>query len=223
MGLRALVVGATGLVGNVVVEKLLATPHFTEVVVLARRPLPIQHPKLSCHLVNFDHLEPWKGKFQADVFFCCLGTTIKTAGSKENFYKVDYTYAMESSKLAHANGAKTCVLVSALGSDQKSMFFYSRVKGDLEKDIQNIPFQSISIVQPSLLLGNRIEKRAGEKLAIQIYTFIEPIFIGPLKKYKGISADKVANALISKGLASEQGVHFLPSEKLHDFDKIILP
>lgn len=214
MSKTALIVGASGLVGSACLDLLLAEISYQVVKVLVRKPIDLKHPKLQQIVVNFDRLEDFKESIVGDEIFCCLGTTIKVAGTKENFYKVDFTYAFETAKIALANGAKGFYLVSSMGADAKSFIFYSKVKGELENTIKALQYPVFYIFRPSLLLGNRKEHRAGEKLGISIYNFLKPIFIGPLEKYKGIEANKVAKAMVLKSIQPIEGTHILLSDEI---------
>lgn len=193
----ALIAGASGLVGKQLLFKLLENPTYHRIIALVRKKLPIRHDKLVQMEVDFDKLYDYKYQLLGDDFFCCLGTTLKKAGSKEAFYKVDYNYCYELAKIAVENKAQNFLLVSAVGADAASTIFYSRVKGELERDIQALPIQHIHIFHPSLLVGNRLEHRLGEKLGIGLAKVVSPLLTGSLKKYKPIEATKVANALIN--------------------------
>ena len=184
-------VGATGLVGAECLKLLLADPAFERVVVLARRPLEgvRASPKLAAHVVDFDHLEAHADLFTAGQLICCLGTTIGQAGSRERFRGVDYGIPMALAKLGAERGVRHFLLVSALGANARSRVFYNRVKGELEEALSALSFRSLSIVRPSLLLGERREFRLGEKVA-QRFAFLTP------GKYAAIHARDVAAALV---------------------------
>ena len=130
----ALVIGATGLVGGKVVTQLLASEKYSQVKVLVRQPFATTDPKLQSVLFDFE--APASALVQADDIFCCLGTTMKKAGSKEAFYRVDYTYPYEIAKMALANGAKRFAIITAMGANQKSLFYYNRIKGDIEETLK---------------------------------------------------------------------------------------
>ena len=132
---KALVIGATGAVGKDLVEQLLKDDAFGSVTVFVRRPFAVEDPKLTVHVIDFDHPEPWKDLLHGDVLFSCLGTTIKAAGSQEAQWKVDYTYQYEVAKAARENGVGTYALVSSIGANPKSKIFYSRMIGALEEAV----------------------------------------------------------------------------------------
>src|SRR6476620_2528451 len=191
----ALVIGATGLVGNELVHQLLADNRFGTVLVFVRRSTCIQHPKLKEHLVHFDHPGEWKHLVKGDVLFSALGTTIKKAGSKEAQYKIDHNYQYEFARAAAENNVPVYVLVSSAMASEKSRIFYTRMKGELERDIRKLPFQAIHIMQPGMLEGDRKEKRTGEVLGLYILKFINKL--GIALKQKPVLARVVAQAMIN--------------------------
>jgi len=208
----ALVVGATGLVGNLLTNKLLQNDNYAIVKVLVRKPIAINHPKLEQIIVDFDNLDATK--IAADDVFCCLGTTMAKAGSKQAFYKVDFTYPYEVAKIALKNGAKQYAIVTAMGANQKSLFYYNRVKGDIETALTELKYPNLMIFRPSMILGDRQEHRGGEsfgKVVMNLLDFITP------KKYKGIEADKIANCMIQKSQENLNGKHIFESDILQDF------
>lgn len=191
----AIVIGATGLVGSFITLKLLEDDRYEKVKVFVRNSLEINHPKLEENIVNFEKLGEWKSKITGDEIFSALGTTIKKAGSKENQYKIDFTYQYEIAKAAAENKVRSHFLVSSLGANYKSGNFYLRMKGTLDEKVQQLDFEIIRIFRPSILVGVRSEKRLGELLGIKIAGIVTSI-IPALKKYKPIFASKVAEAMI---------------------------
>ncbi len=192
----ALIIGATGLVGGFVLEDLLNDDYYSEVIVLTRKSLNKSNPKLKEILVDFNNLENYKNDIKADTVFCCLGTTIKTAGSQEAFKKVDYEYPLRVAEIAKENGATNYLLISALGSSKSSIVFYNRVKGEVEADIAKLNFESFHILQPSLIIGERKESRTGEDIAQKLSPVYDAIMFGPLAKYKSIKASQIAKAMV---------------------------
>ena len=206
----AIVAGASGLIGRSLTQNLLNSNQYTGVIALVRKPLGISHEKYTELSIDFDQLENMEDFPKADDIFCCLGTTIKKAGSKEAFYKVDFTYCYNLAERALKSCAERFFLVSAMGSDKNSKYFYNRVKGELEDKLSFLAYRTIYIFKPSLLRGNRNESRPGEKFA-QIITRIIP-FIGPWKKYRPIHADKVADAMMKVALQHDKGCYYYQSE-----------
>jgi uncharacterized protein YbjT (DUF2867 family) len=191
----AIVIGATGLVGNQIKQKLLGDDRYAKVKVFVRRSLNLNHPKLEEHIVDFDKTESWKNKLTGDELYSALGTTIKKAGSKETQYKIDFTYQYEAAKAASENGVKKYLLVSSAGANSKSSNFYLQMKGNLDDKIQHLNYEQIYIFRPSILVGERSEKRFGESFGIKLAGIITKI-IPALKKYRPIEASKVAEAMI---------------------------
>ena len=192
----AIVIGATGLIGKHITKLLLDNPAYSKVKVFVRRSLNISNPKLEEHIVNFDEIDNWKTKIIGDELFSAMGTTIRKAKSTSIQYKVDVTYQYEVAKAASENGVSSYFLVSSSGANAKSKLFYMRIKGELEDKVQQLPFNKIRIFRPSLLLGDRPEKRFGEKAAENILKIVVPIFPF-LKNQRPIEGEKVADAMIA--------------------------
>ena len=193
---NALIAGASGLVGNSLLNQLLANDLYENIVVIVRKPLEINHPKLIQLQVDFNALETLKVGMQVHDVFCALGTTIKTAGSQEAFYRVDYTYVVNLAKWCEHSAVQQILIVSAMGASARSGIFYNRVKGEMEAAVSKLHIPRILVFRPSLLMGNRTEKRGGEKFAQVIMGALGFLFVGPLLKYKAIHADVVAGAMI---------------------------
>jgi uncharacterized protein YbjT (DUF2867 family) len=208
MGLGTVwLVGATGLTGRDTLRELLASEEVARVVAWVRRPTGTSHAKLSERVVDFERLEaafasaraPGRASIPApeevvDAAICCLGTTIKAAGSKERFRRVDHDYVLAFARAAKMAGARTFVVVTALGADSSSAFFYNRVKGDVEEDLTSLAFDSLVIARPSLLVGERSESRLGEQLMGPIARFLPA-------RYRAITSACVARALVRLALA----------------------
>jgi len=192
----AIIIGATGLVGKQLLRLLLIDREFQKIIVFTRRSVEIKNKKLQEFIVDFDDFKSWKKDIKGDVLFSCLGTTIKKAGSKENQYRVDFTYQFNVAKAAAENGVEQLVLISSLGANPKSSIFYSRIKGELDEAVKKLPFRRVSVFRPSALVGNRHEERAGEKTMIKVTRFFV-IILPFLKKYKPIDATIVAAAMVN--------------------------
>ncbi len=205
----ALLAGATGAVGRHLLAKLLADDRYTEVHVLSRRPIAAAESKLHVHEIDFERLDKYAALFDVDDVFCCLGTTMKQAGSREAFRRVDHDYVVRLAQLANEGGAQRFLMISAVGAHPKSMFFYSRVKGETEQEVMAAGPHIVHILRPSLLLGERKEHRPGEEISKQIMPLFNPLLGGPLKKYRGIQAEAVAQKLLDLALhgGSGQQVH----------------
>jgi uncharacterized protein YbjT (DUF2867 family) len=210
----ALIVGSTGLIGNQLVEYLLKEDYYHQVIALSRTPLPFVNPKLKNVLADYQSLESNKEALVADDVFCCLGTTIKKAKSKDAFREIDFSYPLLVAKLTKALGAKQFLLVSALGANKSSTVFYNQVKGEVEDAIQNVGFDAYHIFRPSLLLGPRVEQREGEKAMQKIFRAVD--FLIP-KKYKAIESSKVANAMLCVAKQQAVGNHIYESDALQNY------
>lgn len=199
----AIVIGATGLIGNLLINRLLADDRYKTVKVFTRRSTGINHLNLEEHLVNFDEIEKWKSDIFGDELFSAMGTTIRKAKSTSVQYKVDVTYQYEFAKAASENGLKSYFLVSSSGSKATSKIFYLRIKGELDEKVQELPFSKIRIFRPSLLLGERPEKRFGEKAAERILKIVVPVFPF-LKNQRPIEGEKVASAMITSANGTDE-------------------
>jgi uncharacterized protein YbjT (DUF2867 family) len=190
----ALLAGATGLVGSHVLRNLLADPHWGRVVTVGRRATPVRHVKLEQRIVDLGMLETL-GDLRADDVFCCVGTTIKQAGSQDAFRRVDHDYVVALAGAGLRAGATQFLLVSAIGADPASRVFYSRVKGETEAAVRRLSYRGVQIFRPSLLLGERAEFRAGERIATLLAPIASLALVGPLRRYRPIQADTVARAM----------------------------
>ncbi|TAH18880.1 MAG: oxidoreductase [Cytophagales bacterium] len=211
--MTALLLGASGLTGGLCLQELMEDPTFDKVITPLRKEMVLAHPKLEQVIINFDKIVDNQDKFRADVVFCCLGTTIRKAGSKEIFKKIDYEYPLLFAQLALKQGATTFVLVSAMGAATNSLFFYSRVKGELESELKKLGYQTLIILQPSLLLGDRKEQRLGEdvaKIFSPIFNFFTP------KKYKAIHAEQVAKAMVKLAKQGLNGLIVKESDEIKE-------
>lgn len=210
----ALVIGSSGLIGSHLVIQLLSNPNFEKVIVFNRRPCLILHPKIEEHLIDFNNLKPIEPFVKGDVMFCTMGTTIKKAGSKEAFRLVDVVYPKQFAQMALNHQVKQFLLISSLGANLESTNFYLKTKGEIETFLQQSAFNSVSILRPSLLLGDRKEFRLGEKLATYILPVLSLFLIGPLKKYKAIEAKTVAKAMVEIAIQNKTGFTIYPSDEL---------
>jgi len=213
----AIIAGATGLIGAHLLEALLKNEKFEKVKILVRKPLKKKHPKLEEYIIDFDRIGNYTDIMAADYAFCCLGTTIKNAGSQDAFYKVDFTYVTEFAKFAQAQGSQEFCLVSAMGADAKSFIFYNRVKGEVEHTVKAVPFRAVHILRPSLLLGDRTENRLGEAFGKKLNKWLNPI-IPP--KYKGIEAKTVAKAMEHLSSRTNEGVYVYFSDVIQKMGEV---
>lgn len=216
----ALVAGGTGLVGSHLVNLLVKTKAYDEVKILVRKGSSFQMNGVTAIEVDYDRLMDFERFLKADVVFCCLGTTIKKAGSKVNFRKVDFDYPLELAKISLKNGARQYNIVTAGGANSKSMFFYNKVKGEIEKSLINLEFQNLNIFRPSLLLGSRNEKRLGEDIGAVVAKVINPILLGNMRKYRAIHAETVARSMLNISIKNQNGVHIVESDAIQQLGQV---
>jgi len=203
----AVVFGATGLVGKELIKALLENKDFENITAVVRNPLVLTDPRLKqIKLSDFSKLLDLRDRLKAGIFFCCIGTTIKTAGSKEEFARVDLEIPKNIARLAESLSIPSLVAISSIGADAGSSNFYLRTKGEMEKAVREIYHGNLKFVRPSLLMGNRDEFRFGEKVSTAFMKGFGWLFAGPFKKYKGIYASDVARVMIK--------ISDLPSDKM---------
>lgn len=210
----ALLLGATGLVGGFVLEKLLASPTYSKVTAFTRKPLSIHHPKLDNPIIDFEKMTTYSHLIKGDDLFLCLGTTMKKAGSKEAFKRVDFDYPFQAAEMAASNGVKQVLLCSAVDANAKSAIFYNQIKGMMEDELKNMPFESVQIFQPSILLGERTEDRTGERIGIVVSKFLDKIFGKWIGKYRPVEGERVAAAMVTAGQFMGKGMSVYNSNKM---------
>jgi uncharacterized protein YbjT (DUF2867 family) len=205
MSRTALVAGASGLVGGHLLQLLLADGAYARVVTLARRDLAVRHAKLEQRVVDFGTLDAFADMPRTDDVFCCLGTTIKAAGSRAAFRRVDHDYVLGLARAGLRAGARQFLLVSALGADPASRIFYSRVKGETEAALRQLPYEGIQIFRPSFLMGDRAEVRLAERLGIPLARALAPLLVGRLRRYRPIHAAAVGRAMVQIAKEAPRG------------------
>ena len=198
----ALLAGASGLIGSQLLPLLLNSERYAKVIVVGRKAVPVMHPKLTQVVTELGKLEDVRLKLIADDVYCCLGTTMKQAGSKEAFFKVDFLYVVQLAALSAGNFAAQFMVVSSMGANAESSVYYSRVKGEMEAAVGQTPFRAIHIFRPSLLLGERAQPRLGERVAAVVLRAVSPLMRGPLLKYRPVTGATVAAAMLR---AAEDG------------------
>ncbi|MFB2538551.1 MULTISPECIES: NAD(P)H-binding protein [unclassified Acinetobacter] len=202
----ALIIGASGATGKPLLEQLLNDDHFSQVIVFVRKNLPIQHAKLTQHIIDFDNVASWQDLVQGDVLFSCLGTTLKDAGSKDAQRKVDYDYQYNFARIAKQNAVASYVLVSAMMADPQSPFFYSRIKGELEQSVQALNFERCIILRPSML-SRPDTNRLGEQVAEKALSVLGRFKM--LKKHRPLPTQDLAQAMRIAEQRLQQGNHIL--------------
>jgi len=194
--LHALILGATGSTGQELLKLLLEDSSFSKVSIFVRRKPSIKHQKLRTHEIDFSRLNEYKKIIDGDVLFSALGTTLKDAGSKNRQYLVDFTYQYEFAKMASDKGISYFSLVSSSGANEKSFFFYPKIKGELEQAVKKLPFKKIQIFQPPILIRQPELIRNGEKIALKFFSLLNKI--GLLKSQKPLSVSYLAKKMINQ-------------------------
>lgn len=220
MSKTAIVAGSTGLVGKHLVQILAKSHEYESVIALVRKGSNFIHDGVFTVEVDYNQLADFEDELKGNDVFCCLGTTMKKARTKDNFYKVDYTFPLELAKVAEKNNSRRFNIITASGASSKSMFYYNRVKGDIESAISNLKIPCINVFRPSLLLGDRNEKRTGEQIGAVLFKMINPLMTGPLKKFRAIKGEVVANAMFKVNQQHTEGIHIFDSDKIQEIGKL---
>ncbi|OHX66963.1 Rossmann-fold NAD(P)-binding domain-containing protein [Flammeovirga pacifica] len=207
----ALIIGGTGLIGTSLINELIESDQYRKIISIARRPLGQPHIKVSEVITNLDNISNLEIKEDITDAFCCLGTTMKKAGSKEAFYQVDYNFVIAFAELSKKIQVSSFNVVTAMGSNKNSKVYYNRVKGEVQEEVIKLNFDVLNIYQPSLLIGDRDETRLGEDLGKILNKVLRPIIP---KKYQGINGKKVAKSMIRTALSSTKKVNILTSDQL---------
>lgn len=208
--LNLLLIGATGLVGRHVLDQALADPRIGAVTALVRRELPA-HPKLTTVRADFERLDRNASWWHADAVICTLGTTMRAAGSRAAFQRVDHDYPLTVARLAHAHGTPVYVLNSAIGADARARFFYNRVKGELENHLLQVGFDSLVLVRPGIISGHRNEFRLGERVMLGALRVAAPLLP---RRWRPNPASKIAKALLDAALLPQPGVSVIAAERM---------
>jgi len=210
----AILIGATGLTGSILLKIILDGNEYSKVVIFVRRDTNIRHPKLEQHIIDFDNFESYTDLIKGDDLYCCLGTTIKKAGSQKAFSKIDMEYPVLFAQAGQQNGVKSFSIISSIGSNSKSSNFYLRTKGLCEDSICEIPYESIFVYRPSILDGNRLESRIGEKLGLYLIRILSFLLIGKLRKYKAIKVERLAKAMYNNAQRNISGINIYESDMI---------
>lgn len=216
----ALIIGSTGLIGAQLLQLLLESQEYEKVITFVKRDAGIQHPKLIQYIIDFDKPETYQDFVKGDDFFCTIGTTIKKAGSKPAFKKVDFEYPKQFATIALHHKVKQFLIVSSLGADDNSANFYLKTKGEIEAFLKQCAFESVTVLQPSLLLGNRTEFRLGEKIGTFFMKMTSFLFVGSLKKYKPIESETVAKALFTIAQNDSKGFQVIESDAIQKIGNV---
>jgi uncharacterized protein YbjT (DUF2867 family) len=214
----AVVLGATGLIGQHLVQELLQNEFFSKVRILVRRPLKLNHPKADVQVVNFNDEKDIAARIDiGDVIFCCIGTTRKKVkGNKTEYRKVDYDIPIITARLGIQHGFNQFLIVSAIGANPLAANFYLQLKGCIEEDVTALPFESIHIFRPSILLGKREEFRPGENIGKAVVKALSFLLVGGWRKYRPIPAADVAKAMVAAANKEIAGVHMYEYDEMQN-------
>jgi uncharacterized protein YbjT (DUF2867 family) len=219
MSKTAIIIGASGLLGNALLQRLLHDTHYSRVKAFVRNPLALNHPKLEQIVVNFDKIRNYEEDISGDVFFCCIGTTRRKTPDKQMYYRIDHDYPVLMATIAANNGVATFHLISSIGANERSRMFYPRLKGVTERDIAAIPFKAIHIYRPSFLSGQRNETRIWESIGLRIIHILKPLLLGPFKKYRSIHVDTIAAAMTHNESTEQEGLYIYESDTIQKLGK----
>jgi uncharacterized protein YbjT (DUF2867 family) len=214
MSNKAVIAGASGLIGSKLLNILLNELYYDEVLILVRKELPVSHKKLVQLVIDFDRLDDHTAAVAGHVVFCCLGSTKKKTPDLAAYRKIDHDYPLKLAQLAKQNGVEQYHLVSAIGANSHSSNFYTRMKGEVEEAIEKVGLDCLHIYQPSVLTGGRQESRPMERFIIGLMKVIDPLLVGGLKKYRSISAGTVAWAMFNESIKKQEGVFVHASDKI---------
>lgn len=214
MSNKAVLAGASGLIGSKLLNILLQEPYYDEVLILVRKELPVSHKKLIQLVIDFDKLDDRAAAITGHAVFCCLGSTIKKTPDLAMYRKIDHDYPLKLAQLARQSDVEQYHLVSAIGANNHSSNFYTKMKGEVEDAIEKVGLHCLHIYQPSVLTGGRTESRPMERFTIALMKVIDPFLVGGLKKYRSISAGTVARAMFNESIKKQEGVFVHASDKI---------
>jgi uncharacterized protein YbjT (DUF2867 family) len=214
MAYKAIIAGASGLIGSSLLTILLNEPFYAEVTALVRRKTGLIHTKLTEIIVDFDKLDEYSAEINGHAIFCCIGTTKNKTPDLKDYYKIEHDYPVRLAQLAVKNGVKQYHYISSVGADKDSAAYYTKYKGQTEHDLQHLNLPSLHIYRPSILTGERKDHRPMEKFASVLMYILNPLLIGSLKKYRSIPAKTVAVAMYKQSINSDAGVFIHPSDQI---------
>lgn len=215
----AIILGATGLTGSILLKKLMNDQRYETIKLFSRKKIEGLPKKVTQYIGDVLTLQNFKEEFKADEVFCCIGTTAKKTPNKETYKKIDFGIPATAAKLSKENNINTFLVISALGANEKSAVFYNKTKGQMQQEVLKQNIANTFILQPSIIDGNRNETRIGEKIGLIIFKLIQPLFIGPLKKYKVIKAEEIAQAMLNLANTKTINKNFITSNYIKEISK----
>jgi uncharacterized protein YbjT (DUF2867 family) len=219
MGKTAIILGATGLVGGIVLQKLIEDEAYTAIKLFSRNKIEGLPIKVKQFLGNILQLENFEKDFEADEVFCCIGTTAKKTSDKTVYKAIDYGIPVTAAKLSKRNNIPTFMVVSAMGANARSNIFYNKTKGEMERDVLLQKIINTYVLQPSIIGGKRKETRIGEKIGLFIFKIIQPLFIGKLQNYKIIEAEEIAQAMVNLANSKNSKEKIITSNTIKNISK----
>jgi len=220
MGKTAIILGATGLTGNLLLNRLLADDVYESVKVFSRRAIGLNHPKLTEYLGDLLKLDEFKADFTGDEVFCCIGTMANKSKDKALYRKIDFGIPLAAARLCKKNRIESFLVISALGANAESKLFYNRTKGKMERAVLTQRIKNTYILRPSLIKGKRGEKRLGESIGAFLIKITEFILVGGLKKYRAIEAKCIA-ATMHRLAKSKPDYHIIESDKIQELGETL--
>lgn len=219
MNKSAIILGATGLTGSILLHKLLEDDRYQSIKLFSRSKIEGLPSKVTQYIGDLLKLEDFKTEFIADEVYCCIGTTAKKTPDKTQYKKIDYGIPVTAAKLAKANNIDTFLVISAMGANKNSTVFYNKTKGEMEQDVLQYNIKNTFILRPSLIGGNRKESRILEKIALAVFKIIQPLFIGKLKQYKIIEPNDIAQAMLHLANSASHAEVILTSNDIKQISK----
>jgi len=216
MPYRVILIGASGLIGSNLLSELIQSEAISEVLLLVRSTSGISNSKVKELVLNFDELNSYSFEIQGDIIYSCLGTTKSETPDSSLYRKIDLEYPLNLAKLGLKNGVTQFHIISSLGADAGSSNWYLKLKGDLEQELKKLNIPSLHIYQPSFLIGERRENRLADKIMKPLFGLIDPLLIGPLKKYRSIKAADVAKVMLSQSIKDLNGTFIYPSIQIQE-------
>lgn len=213
---KAIVLGASGLIGSNLVRVLIRDKSFDEVVLLVRKKLDISSSIVRQKIINFDLIEEYQDELYGNVIFSCPGTTRSQVSDYQEYRKIDFDYPKKIAEVAAKHGVEQFHVISSIGANKNSFSSYLKLKGELEEALKNIPFKSLHIYRPSFITGERAKERMSDKIVIPLMKFINLVLSGSLKKYRSIEAHVIANAMIKKASENLNGIFIYESDQIQD-------
>ena len=213
---KAIILGATGLTGGILLQKLIADANYEAIKLFSRSKIAGLPSKVQQFTGNLFELENFKSEFIADEVYCCIGTTAKKTPNKTVYHAIDYGIPVAAAKLSKENGINTFMVISSLGANAESNSFYLKTKGEMERDVLSENIENTYIFQPSIIEGNRNEQRIGEKMGLIVIKMLQPLFFGKLKKYKIIKAEQIAQAMFNLSNKTTSKEKIITSDKIKE-------